>query len=496
MSGSLRSVTIILLALIWLSAEAHFAMASESGRCGKQGSQSETVETVSGEIAGSESISGEPGGATKALKEAQAQVPAMPSYPDPNKIPYRTGKSLLVHFFSIPAKIWHLAWTPLGATVIWMDQNRIPQKLTDFFYLNDERTAAIFPLVSLGGSTGAGGGLMAFHNNLFGNGEKLLAQGLYSSTGNNSASVAFLDSTFLGTQLFFDMTGLYFNDSDENLYVSSDRTTGDLNNSNLDANHSSKADETSYATEEYGVFGTLGYAFSPKVSLGVISSFKRADVDSGDGAGGNKFRSDIPGAGATKLFTIGGSLTLNFTNGWPRVLSGSLLRTSYAYTTEVDGSRFAYNRFTVEAAQFFPVPFLAKHRTLAIRGMFEKLDRIGSKQIPFYELSTLGNAANLRAFDQNRFRGRGLLLFNFEYRYPVWDTWDAVIFVDEGQVYDDLGDISLDNFHTAIGTGLRFMSPAGFLMRFEIARGSEQWRVLFQISPNFPNFSFRRESLR
>ncbi|MCZ6818647.1 MAG: BamA/TamA family outer membrane protein, partial [Calditrichaeota bacterium] len=182
--------------------------------------------------------------------------------------------------------------------------------------------------------------------------------------------------------------------------------------------------------------------------------------------------------------------------GWPRVLSGSLLRTSYAYTTEVDGSRFAYNRFTVEAAQFFPVPFLAKHRTLAIRGMFEKLDRIGSQQIPFYELSTLGNAANLRAFDQNRFRGRGLLLFNFEYRYPVWDTWDAVIFVDEGQVYDDLGDISLDNFHTAIGTGLRFMSPAGFLMRFEIARGSEQWRVLFQISPNFPNFSFRRESLR
>jgi len=67
----------------------------------------------------------------------------------------------------------------------------------------------------------------------------------------------------------------------------------------------------------------------------------------------------------------------------------------------------------------------------------------------------------------------------------VWDTWDAVIFLDEGQVYDDLGDLAIDEFHTAVGAGLRFMSQTGFLMRFEVARSSEQWRALFQIMPNF-----------
>ena len=158
---------------------------------------------------------------------------------------------------------------------------------------------------------------------------------------------------------------------------------------------------------------------------------------------------------------------------------------SYTYNREIDGSRYEFNRFRAELNQFIPIPFLAKNRRLGIRGVFEKIDRIGTKQVPFYELSLLGDAANLRGFDQNRFRGRGLLFFNFEYRYPIWDTWDAVLFFDEGQVYDDLSEIALNEFHTAVGTGIRFMSRTGFLMRFEVARSSEQWRALFQIIPNF-----------
>ncbi len=139
----------------------------------------------------------------------------------------------------------------------------------------------------------------------------------------------------------------------------------------------------------------------------------------------------------------------------------------------------------MEAQQFIPIPFLTKNRRVAVRTIYERLNRHGDRQIPFYELSMLGDAMNLRGFDQNRYRGRGSLLFNFEYRYPVWDAWDAVIFVDEGQVFDESDEFKIDNFHTSVGTGIRFMSQAGFLMRFEIAKSSEQWRALFQITPNF-----------
>ncbi len=425
-------------------------------------------------------------GTTQSETTKETPVEDDSSYPDPNTIPYRSHKSLLAHLFSLPAKVWRLAWTPLGETVIWAEQNRIPQKVTDFFYLNDEKSAAIFPLISLGGNTGAGGGFSAFHGNLFGKRKIISLSALYSSGDNNSATLAYKDSSLFGSSFYFDATAEYFNDSEEKLYIAPGITQEQMDNSSIDANNSTTDDETSYKTREFGVLTNLGYAFNKQVSLGLVSSLSNAEIDRGDDDNAENFPTTIPGADAeTGLFSVGGALTLNFRNGHPRVLSGPLLRFGYNYYREVNGDRFEFNRFTIEANQFIPIPFLAKNRRLAVRGLFEKLARNGEKEIPFYELSMLGDAANLRGFDQNRFRGRGLLLFNFEYRYPVWDLWDAVIFVDQGQVYDDISDIALGEFHTSYGTGLRFMSQKGFLMRIELARSSEQWRALFQIAPNF-----------
>lgn len=406
------------------------------------------------------------------------------NYPDPNTIPYKTETSLISHFFSLPAKVWRLAWTPLGETVIWVEQNRVHQKAIDFF-LNDARTGGFFPLVSFGGNTGVGAGLRVFHYNLFNRGKRIDANVLYSTVENNTASLAYSDSSLFGSSFFFELNSEYFNDSDENLYVSPDIPQERLLNSSIDANDSRESDETSYETEQVAVVADFGYAFNSHIGLGVTSSFKHADIGQGDGFGGEDFPVAIPGSGKTSLFSIGGLVTFNLSNGWPRTLSGTVLRFGYTYNREIDGSRFEYNRFSVELQQFIPIPFLAKNRRLAMRGVFEKIDRIGDRQIPFYELSTLGDAADLRGFDQNRFRGRGSLFFNFEYRYPIWDTWDAVIFVDEGQVFDDLNDLDIADFHTAVGTGIRFMTPNGFAMRVEVARSTEMWRALFQITPNF-----------
>lgn len=407
------------------------------------------------------------------------------NYPDPNLIPYRTRKSALVHFFSIPAKVWRLVWTPLGATIIWVEQNRIQEKALNFF-LNDDRTGGFFPLVSFGGNTGAGAGLTIFHNNLFNQRKRINFIFLFSSEDNNTATLAYSDSSLFGARLFFNLLGEYFSDSDENLFIRADIPPERLLDSSIGGNDTDvDADETSYKTKQGGFMITTGYALSRRVGWGMVGGIKRAKVNSGTGRGGDQFPGAIPGGGIHSLFSIGSALTLDFRNGWPRTLSGTLLRFGYQYNRELNGSQFEYNRYTIEMHQFIPIPFLATNRRLALRGMFEKLDRLNNKQIPFYELSLLGDAANLRGFDQNRFRGRGMLLFNLEYRYPVWDTWDAVIFVDEGQVYDDINDIALNRFHFSAGTGLRFMSPTGFAMRFEIGFSSETVRALFQITPNF-----------
>ena len=64
---------------------------------------------------------------------------------DPNKIPYETKRNFAEHFFSVPAKLWHLIWLPLGESVIWMEQNHIHQQLISFFFNDDFIGRTDFP---------------------------------------------------------------------------------------------------------------------------------------------------------------------------------------------------------------------------------------------------------------------------------------------------------------------------------------------------------------
>ncbi len=416
--------------------------------------------------------------------ELRNATPDSSKFPNPNTIPYRSKKSPLAHMFSLPAKIWRLVWTPLGATVIWAEQNEIPQKVADFLFPKDrDPLIKIIPRIRVGGSTGFAAGALAYIGES--NGRKISARFLFSSLKNHSVDVGYQNPSLFGSSFYFDLTGNYFKDSRENFYVRPLEETGGGLDSSSSSDQSLTEYKSSYATDEFGALANFGYMLSKKIGFGVVSSFRRVNIDFGDDEGAKLIPVNTPGFGSAKLFSLGGSVTFNNKSGWPRVLSGPFLRLSYTYNMEVRGNRFEYNRFTVEMNQHFSLPIFAKNRRLAVRGLFEKNARIGAKQIPIYELGFLGHADDLRGFGQNRFHGRGRLLFNFEYHYPVWDLWDAVIFVDQGQVYDDFSEITLSNFHTAIGTGLRFLSGRGFLMRVEVARSSEQWRALLRLSPNF-----------
>lgn len=405
-------------------------------------------------------------------------------YPNPNTIPYHSKKSPLAHLFSLPAKIWHLVWTPLGVTVIWIEQNKIPQKLANFLFPKDrDPLINIIPRIRVGGSTGFAAGVLAYIGES--SGRKMSAHFLFSSLRNHSVDVGYQNPSLFGSSFYFDLTGNYLKDSKENFYIrSSVKPVGDFVSS-IGSDPSLTAQKSSYATEEFGALANFGYTFSNKIGLGIVSHFRRVNIGLGNDEDGEFFPVNTPGFGSAKLFSVGGSFAFNNKRGWPRVLSGPSLRISYTYNKEVEGNRFEYNRITVEMSQHFSLPIFARNRRLAVRGLFEKNARIGDKQIPVYDLSFLGHANDLRGFDRHRFNGRGRLLFNFEYHYPVWDWWDAVLFVDQGQVYDDFSEIKLGNFRTAIGAGLRFMSSQGFLIRFEVARSTEQWRALLRLSPNF-----------
>ena len=71
-------------------------------------------------------------------------------------------------------------------------------------------------------------------------------------------------------------------------------------------------------------------------------------------------------------------------------------------------------------------------------------------------------------------RGAGALLLSAEYRYPIWDTWNAYLFWDEGQIFDEYGDIETDGFRTSYGAGISLRTEQAFLIGLSLAHSADQ----------------------
>jgi outer membrane protein assembly factor BamA len=169
------------------------------------------------------------------------------------------------------------------------------------------------------------------------------------------------------------------------------------------------------------------------------------------------------------------------TRGWVLTGKGS-------WVPSVLGNDFQYWRVTGDASYLFPL--LTRRQLLGTRLSAESL--FGpSDRVPFYELSSLGGADNLRGYFPQRFLGKGKVFGNAEYRLKLFDFWfynlwqvmiDGVAFIDAGRVfvdYDDLKDNILDHYKWDYGGGLRIAFSSGEVARIDVAISHENKPNLF-----------------
>ncbi|NIM05901.1 MAG: BamA/TamA family outer membrane protein [Armatimonadetes bacterium] len=107
---------------------------------------------------------------------------------------------------------------------------------------------------------------------------------------------------------------------------------------------------------------------------------------------------------------------------------------------------------------------------------------------PFLEQFLLGGVDTLRGYSPDRFPGEKQALLNFEYRFPLSDTLQGVLFVDTGDAWggsfaEQYGDTSF-KAHTGYGVGIRLQSPIGPL-RLDYGTGSEGSEVHFGMGHMF-----------
>ena len=381
---------------------------------------------------------------------------------DPNTIPYETERTVGQHILAAPSYLFHWATWPVGYGFKFIERE-FPE-----LFFPKVPNSGIVPFFELGSKEAkVAYGIIAFNNNFLNDHNAIRFTGLFGSESYNSFELNFSNSEFLSGEL--ELNAHYSNNPNQSLY-------GD--------NASLKDDRRIYAIENFGGQFAYDHSVSSIFNFGLKGSYKLLDINQGDldDSPGGLFPSNLQGTSSLLIF--GSSATFNFTRGMPRIYDGSRIKFGVDWGQSLNHSEYHFLRYTTEYNHFIPVPFLPETRRLAFKAHLRKTEPLAGGAVPFFEQPALGSNQDLRGYTGNRFRDDGSLLLTLEYRYPMWDFADVVLFVDEGQVFDSYSDIHINDFHADYGFGFHLITGRGFAFRTEFAFSKETSRVILSVTPN------------
>lgn len=398
--------------------------------------------------------------------------------------PYRTNRSFGEHLLALPSYALHYAVKPLGWAVKYAE--------TNYAYLFQGNLPAVgaFPLIELGGDAGTAGGLVAYHNNFLGDGHAARVRGLYGSGNYYEFGGSYRVPGLAGAGSSIRLEGAYTRDPVERFFIGGNDSREESDRARYGLRRADAA--LALALPPRALSGPAGRA---RLSTDLSVRYERfnverdVDLDDDDDFDDDGFDDDeqllppgIEGLETANLLTAGAEVRLRQV-GARRPL-GPEVHLLLEATEDMGAAGYRYGRYLIDVRQFVPAPFLPRTRRFAVRGRLEKVEPLGGT-IPFYNQSRLGGTQFLRGFTNNRFRGAGALLLGVEYRYPAWSFLDVVFFLDEGQVFDDYGEVALGRFHTSGGAGLYVLGEDGLSFRFEVAASSEGIRPILTVAPTF-----------
>jgi len=139
------------------------------------------------------------------------------------------------------------------------------------------------------------------------------------------------------------------------------------------------------------------------------------------------------------------------------------------------GGQFNFNKYIFDGRQYVKV---GRKQTMAFR--VTAGSAVGG--VPDASKFIVGGSDTLRGYKDNEFKGDKQFTASIEYRYPVMNKVQGVIFTDAGNAWD--GDYKLNNLKYSIGTGLRINTPIGPI-RLDYGSGSEGGRSHFSFGTQF-----------
>ncbi|MFW6381280.1 MAG: BamA/OMP85 family outer membrane protein [Bacillota bacterium] len=144
--------------------------------------------------------------------------------------------------------------------------------------------------------------------------------------------------------------------------------------------------------------------------------------------------------------------------------TGAIDNLSIEYAGDFLGGDYEFTKYEVDLRRFYPG--FKKDQAWALR---LNLGISDSKALADdFTMFNLGGSNTLRGYEKGDLdledaNNDNRLFGNIEYRFPFADNFTGVVFADGGNVWEDTGDISLNDLHYAGGLGVRMNTPVGQL---------------------------------
>lgn len=249
----------------------------------------------------------------------------------------------------------------------------------------------------------------------------------------------------------------------------------------------SRGEGTSYKMEQTLTEASLGYSADPSFSFDWKFNYRNVNITNGEDGGrgiiDTTFPNDnIPGLGGDEIIATGFDLIRDTRDHKDSSTRGYFANIAYSINEGLFNSEARYLKLITEFSHYQQI--FSKRRIFVSHFYYEDNNALPDRQVPFYDMAQLGGYGNypargrtLRGYDEGRWYDRNAMLFNFEYRYTIYEyrDWkaDAVGFSDIGQTFHKWSKFQGNDFRYSFGGGVRVGILGHVLLSLEVAHGDE-----------------------